>query len=272
MANTANSLNPLLVSITRLVLALEPWFACFIMLMSTNAFIELYQEAGYGWTSRVNFYLWKFLQIAAFGFMVLRWQRVLRQISNGKFLIAFLAFLWISQYWSLAPAESKDHGMYVLESTLFGIYIATRYNFKEQTRLFTIMFCIVSVLSIFYVFAMPNLGQMLGPEAISAGVHGYWRGIFIHKNVLGRVITQAGIFLLIAPFTTAKNRWLALGDIFNLFSTDFRNEFKNGSGRFFVYSCYLAHCPSVSVEYGCWHSSIPFSVIARRSWRCVFGR
>lgn len=206
----ANSLNPLLVSITRLVLALEPWFAFFVTFMYTDAFFNIYEEAGYP-VLRLKFYLWKLLALGCVGFMLLRWQRVLRQIgTSGKFMLLFLALVWISQYWSVAPYKTKEHALSVLESSIFAIYIATRYNFKEQTRLFTIMFGIVSVVSIFYVFAMPSMGTMIGPEAIAAGVHGYWRGIYNHKNSLGRVISQAAIFLLLAPFT-AKNRWLAWG-------------------------------------------------------------
>ena len=208
MANTTKSLNPLLVSIVRLVLALEPWFICFIMLLSTEAFLKLYQRAGYGWTGKVDFYLWKLLEIAAVGFMVLRWKRVLRQLYNGKFMLAFLAIVWISQYWSIAPNATKEYAIQVIESTILAVYVATRYNFKEQTRLFTIMFSIASVFSILYVFAMPSLGIMSGP-GVSADLQGTWRGIYSHKNILGRVMTVAGMFLLLKPLTEQKNRWLA---------------------------------------------------------------
>ncbi|NER33276.1 MAG: O-antigen ligase family protein [Oscillatoria sp. SIO1A7] len=206
----ASSLNSLLVSIVRLVLAIEPWFAFFIMLMCTGAFFDIYEEAGYG-VARIKFYLWKLLEIGAVGFMLLRWQRVLRQLAtNGKFLLAFLALLWISRYWSIDPGKTITQTLYVVESSILGIYIATRYNFEEQTRLLTIMFSIASVLSIFYVFAMPTMGTHTGQEAIWAGINGYWRGIYTNKNALGRVITIAGIFLLLEALTS-KNRWLAWG-------------------------------------------------------------
>ena len=208
MANTAKSLNPLLVSITRLVLVLEPWFVCFIMLLSTEAFLKLYEKAGYGWTGRVNFYLWKLLELCAFGFIVLRWDRVFQKIKTGKFLLLFVGIVWLSQYWSISPGQTKEYAMKIVESTLLGIYVATRYNFKEQTRFFTIMFGIAAVLSILYVFGMPSLGIMSG-ENVSGDLQGTWRGIYAHKNVLGRVMTVAGVFLLIDALTRQKKRWLA---------------------------------------------------------------
>ncbi|MGL4501480.1 MAG: O-antigen ligase family protein [Planktothrix sp.] len=210
MANPAHVPNSFLGSITRIVLAVEEWFTAFIILMSTSAFIDLYSDAGYEWVPRLNYYMWKLIVIAALCFMVLRWQRVLPQLMNGKFLLAFIGILWISQYWSIASNETKTSATLVIESTLIGIYIATRYSFKEQTKLFTLVFGLISLLSIFYVFALPNLGKMYG-AGVSGDLIGTWRGIYRHKNILGRVITVGAIFLLIAPLNNYKNKiinWL----------------------------------------------------------------
>ena len=208
MIKSYSSLNRLIVSLVRIGLFLEPFFIGFIMLMSTSAFLDLYQEAGHGWPPRARFYLWKLLVIIALALMGLRWKKVLGQLPTGKYLLAFVAILWLSQYWSIATFETKNDVMLVIESTILGIYIATRLNFKEQTRLLTIIFGIASVLSIFYVFAMPSLGIMNGPK-VSADLQGTWRGIYNHKNVMGRVLSVGGFFLLIKPLTTQKRKWLA---------------------------------------------------------------
>lgn len=208
MANIAKSLHPLIVSIVKLGLAIEKWFPGFISLMSTGAFLSLYQKAGYGWAPRLNFYLWKLLVIGAIVFMLLRWKRVLSQIPTGKFFIAFVMVIWISQYWSIAPNKTKEEAIRIIEATILGAYVATRYNFKEQTRLLTLVFGVAAVLSIIYVFGMPSLGIMSGP-GVSTDLQGTWRGIYDHKNGLGKVMTIAGIFLLIKPLVASKKRLLA---------------------------------------------------------------
>lgn len=207
MINPYSSLNRVIVSLVRIALFVEPWFIGFVMLMSTSAFLDLYQDAGYGWPPRVRFYLWKLLVIGALGFIGLRWKKVLHQLPTGKYLLAFVVILWLSQYWSIDVYKTKTDVMLVIESTILGIYIATRLNFKEQTRLLTIMFGLASVLSIFYVFAMPSLGIMNGPK-VSGDLQGTWRGIYNHKNAMGRVMSVGGLLLLIKPFTTQKKKWI----------------------------------------------------------------
>lgn len=207
MPNPAHSLHPVLLSITRLVLGLEKVYAGLVILLCTGAFLDLYANAGYGSVTRIRFYLWKLLVIGAIAFIIVRWKKVMSQIPVGKFLLAFLAFMWISRYWSIAPFKTAEETVKIIETTILGIYIATRYNFKEQTKLLTFIFSISAVLSLFYVFAMPNMGKMYG-AGVSGDLIGTWRGIYLHKNLLGRVMTIGGIFLILQPLTSKKYRLL----------------------------------------------------------------
>ncbi|MEO0132725.1 MAG: O-antigen ligase family protein [candidate division WOR-3 bacterium] len=208
MNSVYSYINRLIVSLVRIALFVEPWLASFMMLMSTSAFLDLYEDAGYGWTGRARYYMWKLLVLIALGFIGVRWKKVLNQLPTGKYLLAFIGIVWLSQYWSIDVYQTKSSTLLLIESTIIGIYIASRYNFQEQTRLLMIMFSIASLLSIFYVYAMPNLGIMNGPK-VSEDLQGTWRGIYVHKNVMGRVMTVGGILLLIQPFIVKKRKWLA---------------------------------------------------------------
>ncbi|WP_249064526.1 O-antigen ligase family protein [Argonema antarcticum] len=187
------------------MLAAEKAYAVLLLLMLTEAFIPLYKEAGYAWVGRSQFYVWKLLLYIAIFCLFLRRDRFFIVIKQGKFLVLFVVLTYISQYWSDAPSDTKTAAVKLIETTLMGAYICTRYNYKEQTDLFSWVFGIAAVLSIFYVFAQPSLGLM---HKAGSELNGTWRGIYVHKNVLGRIMTIAGIFLLIKALTSHKKRWL----------------------------------------------------------------
>lgn len=192
-------------SLVRLALAAEKVYAVVLILMLTDAFLPLYKEQGYGWVGRASFYGWKFLLLSALFFLFVRRERFFIVAKQGKFLLLFVGIALLSQYWSEDPSATRQSAIRLIETTLLGAYIATSYNYKEQTQLFGWAFGIAAVFSIFYVFGQPSLGIMNRP---GSQVDGTWRGIYLHKNILGRIITIGGIFFLIKALTSPKNRWL----------------------------------------------------------------
>jgi hypothetical protein len=81
-------------------------------------------------------------------------------------------------------------------TSLFGLYFATRYSLEEQIQLLSSMFGIVIILSFLFAIALPKYGIMDGIHA------GAWRGIYNHKNVLGKVMVTGVIifyFVLSVP-------------------------------------------------------------------------
>jgi O-antigen ligase len=85
-------------------------------------------------------------------------------------------------------------------TTLFGIYLATRYSLKQQLQLLGWMLGIAIVLSLLFIVALPKYGIM-------AGIHaGAWRGIWTHKNGLGKVMVLSIIVFLLLAIDTKRNR------------------------------------------------------------------
>ncbi len=207
MAET-KKLPEFIINLVRLFLAAEKIYAVLLVLMLSEAFLPLYKEAGYQWVSRVSFYGFKLLLFISVFLIVLRWKKFLIVVKQGKPLLIFIGLAFLSQYWSDAPSDTRQEAIKLIETTLMAAYICTRYNYKEQTELFNLAFALAAVFSIIYVFGQPNLGIM---QRAGSTLNGTWRGIYIHKNVLGRIMTIGGIFILIKALTTRKKRWLWWG-------------------------------------------------------------
>lgn len=198
MANPAYRLNFLFMSLVRLALSLEKWFAISLYLWLTDAFLGLYAQQGYGIVIRLRFYLWKLYLVAVIILLILRWPQTFKIIKQAKFVLIFVVYVWLSHLWSPVPGDTKYHAQRLIETTLFGIYFASRYNFREQTRMLGITFGIGAVFSLIYVVVFPGMAIM--NDAV-AGLHNAWRGVYIHKNTLGRIMTIATIFFLANAFS-----------------------------------------------------------------------
>jgi O-antigen ligase len=94
--------------------------------------------------------------------------------------------------WSFEPATTLKDSITLIGSALFGLYLASRYTIKQQLQLLAWVFGIAIILSFIFAIALPKFGIM-------GGVHqGKWRGVFLHKNVLGaRMVISALIFFLL---------------------------------------------------------------------------
>lgn len=147
--------------------------------------------------------------IITFCLLVLRWKKVVYVADKNRWMAALIGIAVLSVFWSSDPAQTVKRGIAIVGTTLFGLYLASRYTMKEQLQLFTWMYLIAILLSFVFIGAMPKYGIM-------GGVHeGKWRGIYNHKNTLGKVISPGIIILLLQASGSRKNR-LILWILFSL--------------------------------------------------------
>jgi len=107
--------------------------------------------------------------------------------------------------WTVAPDMTPRRSLLLLGTTLFGIYLATRYSLREQLYLLAGTLSIVIVLSIIFAIALPSYGVMSIQES---GVHaGAWRGIMTHKNGLGRLMVLSNMVFLLLSISSRQWRW-----------------------------------------------------------------
>jgi len=129
------------------------------------------------------------------------WKKFIYVITRDILLLLLIAITLSSIFWSAAPEYTSDETKAVLRATLFGVYLATRYSLREQRHIFTWLFSISALLSVPASLVLPAYG---------INSEGQWRGIFVHKQYLARMMTiGAGLFVLTA-FYERKHRWIAL--------------------------------------------------------------
>lgn len=140
--------------------------------------------------------------IITFCLLILRWKKVVYVADKNKWIAALVGIAILSFFWSANAEQTAKRGLAIVGTTAFGLYLASRYTMKEQLKLFGWMYGIAILLSFVFIGAMPKYGVM-------GGIHeGKWRGIYNHKNTLGKVISPGIISLLLLASGSKKNRWI----------------------------------------------------------------
>ncbi|MEO1400896.1 MAG: O-antigen ligase family protein [Cyanobacteria bacterium J06635_1] len=138
--------------------------------------------------------LLRYLILFLSGLLILiRWRSTLRTIQKGSLLLLLIGFTMISFMWSDFPqAAIESIRGEVLLFTVFSIYFASRFSPREQLRLLAITLGIGALLSLFYVFAMPD-GKHVGDK-----FDGAWKGVYGQKNSFSgyMTLTLATFFVL----------------------------------------------------------------------------
>jgi exopolysaccharide production protein ExoQ len=148
--------------------------------------------------------LFFFNYIITFFLLVLRWKKAIFVLKKNKWITTLAALAFISVFWSYIPNKTISRGIAIIGTTLFGLYLASRYSMKQQLQLFGWMYWLAVVLSFIFVGALPRFGMM-------SGLHeGKWRGIYNHKNTLGKIICPGILIFLLLAIGSNKRRWLFL--------------------------------------------------------------
>lgn len=139
--------------------------------------------------------------------LVLRWKKVFHVLSKDKFIWLLIVVAVFSVVWSTNPAKTINRIIALVGTTLFGLYLATRYSMRQQLLLLGWTFGIAVVMSFLFAVGLPKYGIM-------AGIHaGKWRGIYNHKNVLGKLMVLSVINFLLLAIDARKKRWILWGGV-----------------------------------------------------------
>jgi exopolysaccharide production protein ExoQ len=106
------------------------------------------------------------------------WRKILYFLLANKVLLLFLLLPLLSILWSINPEVSQSRFLrVVIRSTIFGLYLASRYTPKELIRLIGWALGLLTLFSFLTALGVPSYGKM------ASGIE--WRGVFPHKNYLG---------------------------------------------------------------------------------------
>jgi exopolysaccharide production protein ExoQ len=164
---------------------------------------QSFQEGG----SAVEQLMFLVIQGMALFAIAFNWQKTLKSLLQTDKIVLFLLFsllaiVCLSAIWSGDPTTTIRRGLALVGTTIFGIFFATQYSFKEQIRLLFYTFSIAIILSFIFAIALPGYGKMTDLH------EGAWRGIYLHKNGLGANMMLSATFFLILTKTGDRKQIL----------------------------------------------------------------
>jgi O-antigen ligase len=129
----------------------------------------------------------------AFLLIITRARNIIDLVVRDPLLLVLVGIALFSVFWSAAPSVTLRGGVALVGTTLFGAYLAARFDFREQLRLLAWALGIAALLSAAVALLLPSYG-------VESGFRGEaWQGVFYQKNVLGRLMALgAVVFLLTA--------------------------------------------------------------------------
>ena len=190
--------------------AFEKTFVFFVLLLSTGAFMSLTVARGQGQegaTDNTSMQLaWMSIYFVAVVLLLWKCRAALKESCREYLLVALTVLALGSTVWSDDPGVSLRRGIALVLTCLFGVYLGSRFSLREQLRLAASV-CAVCVVSSL-IFGILGLGNPVEdiPDA--------WYGIFVHKNVLGRMMVLSILIFVISAKTESKKGfryWSAAG-------------------------------------------------------------
>lgn len=139
--------------------------------------------------------------------MLVRFPHFLRVVAFNPLLVTCLLWCGLSFLWSIDTQLTFRRAVALLMTTIFGILLATRYNWKELVQQYAYLFLSLAVISVLVVIISPARGIM-------SEIHiGAWRGIWVEKNYLGGQMSR-GLIVMMCAFAMAPSRgwiWIPAG-------------------------------------------------------------
>ncbi|WP_339748321.1 O-antigen ligase [uncultured Maricaulis sp.] len=133
--------------------------------------------------------------------MLARPGAVLRTLSNNLLLVGLIALMAVSVMWSVAPDVTIRRTFALAMSACFGLWIASRWSWREMILLIATTFALLGLTSTFMALAVPAMG-------VDHVVHpGAWKGVFWEKNTLGGVMAW-GVVSGLAAIRVDPKHWL----------------------------------------------------------------
>jgi len=136
-----------------------------------------------------------------------RWRNFVYVACKDKTLLFLVALTVISILWSENVLYTIDYSRGLIRSTLFGAYLSMRYTFRDQMHLWSWVFFLAAVLSLATGILLPAYGTHVINGVLS------WRGVFEHKQDLGRIMGFAASLFLVSVLDKRSKRWATLASL-----------------------------------------------------------
>jgi exopolysaccharide production protein ExoQ len=184
---------------------LEKLFVVLVLLYFSNGLTPFTQindphELDVTANGAILFVVQAIIYLIAFIFMFPYRRYVIVLCRKEKMLFLLMAAAVLSTVWSEIPGLTLRRSVILCATTVFGLYLATRYTLTQQLRLYAWTFSIGILLSFFFVCFYPQYGVMSGELA------GAWKGAYTHKNDLGKAMSLGAVVFLFTGWTAERYR------------------------------------------------------------------
>jgi O-antigen ligase len=137
--------------------------------------------------------------------LLTRWKSSLRTTVSSPLVWLLPGTALMSFLWSDFSAWSLQKAITTIQTTYFGMYMASRFSLKQQLQMVAWALGIVAVLSILFTLAFPGAAVEAGANA------GALRGPFAQKNILARIGVLGAIVFLLLALDSRRHRYLLWG-------------------------------------------------------------
>lgn len=129
--------------------------------------------------------------VVVFMLAISQWKKLLYVAQYDLILCSFVGLAVISVCWSANPDASLEQIRAVIRTSIFGLFIATKYRSDQQLQLLVFTSVAAVVINLLVGGAFPSYAYQVYEDGFA------FKGIFGHKQNLGRYIGfLAGIVLI----------------------------------------------------------------------------
>ncbi len=108
-------------------------------------------------------------------------------LSDSKVMVALCGLALLSCLWSSAPTNTLMESINLTVAAACAFAAAAQLDVEQKMTVITNALLVIAAGSLLICVAVPSIGVM------TVEFPGAWRGLFIHKNVLGRMMSFATI-------------------------------------------------------------------------------
>jgi O-antigen ligase len=188
----------------------ERIFAFSVLLLSTGAFMSLTVRRGQGTedsSGQTQLQLvWTAIYCVTVVLVAWKCRAALKDLCREYLLVALSLFALSSTVWSDDPGVSLRRGVALVLTCVFGAYLGSRFSLREQLRLCAYVGVVCAGFS--FIFGLLGLGNPV------EDIPNAWYGIFVHKNVLGRMMVLSVLIFAVCARAEPEKKarhWFAAG-------------------------------------------------------------
>lgn len=142
------------------------------------------------------------LYAVCLGLLFLRLGRLMEIVGRSSILWLLIIYAALSFFWSANPELTLRRVAALAGTTIVALYLVSAFSEKQLLQLLAWAFAIAAVSSLATALLLPEWGTHIGKH------DGAWRGVFGHKNELGRLMALGAVLFLLTASLYPRQRWI----------------------------------------------------------------